>query len=112
MVKLQPCGMQAEPFVRLSVERVTDNGTPETGRMGAMDAKLVSAARERMEFHETTAKDVGGQQTTFGRGGTAMNGVDNLTRTVLRVRTERKTDANGSVGRNGRGRRNYRREQS
>lgn len=51
MVKFQPCGMEAQPFGGLPVERVADDGAADTGGMGTVDTQLMGAAGERMKLH-------------------------------------------------------------
>ena len=104
MVKFQPCGMEAQPFGGLPVERVADDGAAETGGMGTVDAKLMGATGERMELHESTGEVVGGQQTALRHGRTAVDAVDDLTRTVQRVGTEGKVDCELMTRGNGRNR--------
>ena len=94
---------QAKPFCGLSVQRVADDGAPDTGGMGTMDTQLMGAAGERMKLHECTAKVVSGQQATFRHGRTSVDAGDNLTRAVQRIGTKGKVDCERLPLRNGRG---------
>ena len=104
MVKFQPCGMEAQPFGGLPVERVADDGAAETGGMDTVDTQLMGAAGERVKLHKSATETVGGQQAAFRHGRTAVDAVDDLTRTVQRVGTEGKVDCELMTRGNGRNR--------
>ena len=79
-VEHQPAGWRA------AVETVSDNRPSQTGRMGAMDAELVCAARVGNQAEEGFTGLRCFQYFVFRDGGFAMVRIDLLPRAVIPVR--------------------------
>lgn len=89
--------MEEQAGVFMAVKLVADDGGIQTVAMGAVDAQLVCAACLWGE-KQTGTLAIGGKYFIAGDGRSAIHRINQLSRTVIEVGTERQAD--GSTTRN------------
>lgn len=85
-------GMEEKPSIGCAIEPVSQDGSVEAVGVGCMYAQLVGAPGQRVKCDPSLACfDL--QDTVFGNGRFPVNGIDRLSRSIVRIRTQGKIDS-------------------